>query len=60
MKVQVLKSLQINGKHIEQLDVVDVDGQMAEELFTANRAIPYVEKPKPKRTGKKVKNVNSN
>ena len=60
MKVQVLKSLQINGVHIEQLDVVDVDGQMAEELFTANRAIPYVEKPKPKRTGKKVKNVNSN
>ena len=40
MKVQVLKSLQINGVHIEQLDVVDVDGQMAEELFTANRAIP--------------------
>ena len=60
MKVQVLKSLQINGVHIEQLDVVDVDGQMAEELFTANRAIPYVEKPKPKRTRKKVKNVNSN
>lgn len=59
MKVQVLKSLQINGKHIEQLDVVDVDGQMAEELFTANRAIPYVEKPKPKRT-KKPRNVNSN
>ena len=59
MKVQVLKSLQINGKHIEQLDVVDVDGQMAEELFTANRAIPYVEKPKPKRT-KKLRNVNSN
>ena len=59
MKVQVLKSLQINGVHIEQLDVVDVDGQMAEELFTANRAIPYVEKPNPKRT-KKPKNVNSN
>ena len=59
MKVQVLKSLQINGVHIEQLDVVDVDGQMAEELFTANRAIPYVEKPKPKRT-KKLRNVNSN
>ena len=57
MKVQVLKSLQINGVHIEQLDVVDVDGQMADELFTANRAIPYVEKPK--RT-KKPRNVNSN
>ena len=59
MKIQVLKSLQINGVHIEQLDVVDVDGQIADELFTANRAIPYVEKPKPKRT-KKPKNVNSN
>ena len=59
MKIQVLKSLQINGVHIEQLDVVDVDGQIADELLTANRAIPYVEKPKPKRT-KKPKNVNSN
>ena len=59
MKIQVLKSLQINGVHIEQLDVVDVDGQIADELLTANRAIPYVAKPKPKRT-KKPKNVNSN
>ena len=60
MKIQVLKSIQIAGNHVAAFDVVDVDGQMADELFTANRSIPYVEKPKPKRTGKKVKNVNSN
>ena len=57
MKIQLLKSIQIAGNHVAALDVVDVDGQMADELLTANRAIPYVEKPK--RT-KKPKNVNSN
>ena len=60
MKIQVLKSIQIAGDHVAALDVVDVDGQIANELLSANRAIPYKEKPKPKRTGKKVKNVNSN
>ena len=59
MKIQVLKSIQIAGNHVAALDVVDVDGQIADEILTANRAIPYVEKPKPKRT-KKPKNVNSN
>ena len=59
MKIQVLKSIQIAGTHYEILDVVDVDAQMADELITANRAIAYTEKPKPKRT-RKPKNVNSN
>ena len=57
MKIQVLKSIQIAGNHVAALDVVDVDGQIADELLTANRAIPFKEKPKRTR---KPKNVNSN
>ena len=57
MKIQLLKSIQIAGNHVAALDVVDVDGQMADELLTANRAIPYVEKPKTHK--KNLENVNS-
>nr|BAR26508.1 hypothetical protein [uncultured Mediterranean phage uvMED]BAR26529.1 hypothetical protein [uncultured Mediterranean phage uvMED] len=56
MKIQVLKSIQIAGTHCEAFDVIEVDGATADELLTANRAIPFKEKPKRTR---KPKNVNS-
>ena len=42
------------------MDVVEVDAAMANNLIDAKRAIAFKELPRSqKRTGKKVKNVNS-
>ena len=60
MKIQILKSTQVNGKHCEILDVVEVEQAMASYLIDAKRAIAFKDLPRQqKRTGKKVKNVNS-
>ncbi len=60
MKIQILKSTQVNQQHCEVMDVVEVDAAMANNLIDAKRAIAFKELPRSqKRTGKKVKNVNS-
>ena len=53
MKIQVLKSIQIDGIHYEYGDVAEVSETFAYELLNYKRAIKYVEpkvtsKPKPK------------
>ena len=57
MKIQVLKSIQIDGIHYEYGDVAEVSETFAYELLNYKRAIKYVEpkvtsKPKPKKTVK--------
>ena len=43
MKIQILKSTQVNGKHCEILDVVEVEQAMANYLIDAKRAIAFKE-----------------
>ena len=59
MKIQVLKSIQIDGIHYEYGDVAEVSESMSYELLNYKRAIKYVEpkvtskpKPNPKKTVK--------
>ena len=59
MKIQVLKSIQIDGIHYECGDVAEVSESMSYELLNYKRAIKYVEpkvtsKPKPKPKPKKT------
>lgn len=57
MKIQVLKSIQIDGKHYDCGDVAEVSESMGYEFLNYKRAIKYVEpkvtrKPKPKKSVK--------
>ena len=47
MKVRVTQDIAINGEHIPKGTVLDVDQQMAGNLFSAGRAELAAEEPDP-------------